>query len=392
MIKNIIRCFKANELLLLALLMLLLAWNHSTGMVTILTVWCLFFIYAIPSVFYKGRLFIGILLFTFFYSSFGLLTGYMTLTKLIGLCFPMVLLYVLGKFLVVRLNNPMHLMLLLAILLICYQLEVYTSFLSNYIANGYSINSSREFYLGGDSSRKLTATLVGLNISVGMVGLGTAVITKQHNLIRFLYLLLFLLSISITVFLLNRTGLVIALVCNALMFCYFYFNNKRALFFILLSVIAVIVLADYMGWNDSYIMQAYADRNSDLQSAGLRTMKWAEAFKTLFQYPFGWAEFSPTRVYYAHNMWLDIARVAGIFPFIVLVVISLKALLIQIRILKIGHDPLVALTTGLNVCFCLSCFVEPVQGGFHLFLWAMVWGIQEQYLSLKYSKRGVILK
>jgi hypothetical protein len=144
-----------------------------------------------------------------------------------------------------------------------------------------------------------------------------------------------------------------------------------------------------MGWISSDILVAYEERNFDLNTAGQRTTKWIDTFKEIFQHPFGWANIQSSDNYYAHNMWLDIARVTGVFPFLSLLFVSIQALLIQSRLVRIKKDYFVAVSIGLNTCFLLSCFVEPVYGGLHLFLWTMLWGMQEQYYSD--VRKGLIL-
>ena len=379
MIKDITRCFKTKELLLLILLLIILAWVHSVGMVTMLVLWCLYFIFIVPFEYYKGKLLGSILLFTFLYSSFGILTGFMTITKLIGLCLPMVLFYIFGKFIVMRVGKPVHIIVLLTVMLICYQLDVYYSFFNSLFTDGFTISDTRIFYLGGDETRALTATLVGLNISVSMVGLSSSIILKGYPKLRLMYLVLFLMAIFTTIYLLNRTGLVIALICTMAVLLYFYQKNRKALIAIVSGLALIIFMAFHFGWVDSEIIMAYGERNVDIQTAGLRTMKWTEAFRELFAHPFGWADPESDTIYYAHNMWLDIAQVTGVLPFLALLILSVKAILLQFRLFKIKADPFVAVTTGLNVCFFLSCFVEPVYGGLHLFLWTMLWGMQEQY-------------
>lgn len=381
MIKDIIKSFKIKELLLLLLLMCILIWVHGLGMVTMLALWCMFFIFVVPFEYYKGKLFPGILLFTFLYSAFGLMNGFMTIPKLIGLCLPMALFYIMGKFLVIRIRKPIHLILLLILLLICYQFEVYTSFLDSYFNGFYTMNDKRVFYLGGDENRALTATLVGLNISVSMAGLASFIILKGYTKLRILCLVLFLMAVFTTTYLLNRTALVIAIVSTLVVLSYFYRKNKTALVFIISGIFVSSLIVYKMGWISSDILMAYEERNFDLNTAGQRTTKWVDTFKEIFQYPFGWADLASSSNYYAHNMWLDIARVTGILPFLSLLLVSVQALFIQLRLFRIKADYFVAVTTGINVCFLLSCFVEPVYGGLHLFLWAMLWGMQEQYYA-----------
>ena len=379
MIKDTIKSFKAKERLLLLLLLLILFCVHRTGMVTMLALWCVMFVVMIPFKYCNGRLLISLVLFTFLYGSIGVFTGFMTVNKLVSLCLPMVLFYGLGKFVVSRIQQPIYLLLLLAILLAFYQFEIFITFLNNLFSEGFILNSSREFYLRGDYSRALSATLAGLNVSVSMVGLSAFIILRGRPKLRILYLLMFLIAISTTIYLLNRTGLVIAVLCTIVVLSYFYYNNRKALIIVLVSVGFIIFMA-YNGWGiDTNILMAYEERNFDIHTAGQRTMKWAEAFNLLMCHPFGWSENVLETQYYAHNMWLDIARVTGLMPFIALLVVTIKAAFIQFRLLKIHADPFVAVTTGLSACFFLSCFVEPVYGGLHLFLWVMLWGMQEQY-------------
>ena len=243
MFKDIIRHFSKGEIFVLVLLMLILIMNHSNGMITMLAFWCLFFVLVIPVEYYKGRLFVGVIIFTLLYGAFGMMTGFLTLPKLVGLCLPMPLFYVLGKFIVTRIRKPIHLILILTLFLICYQLEVYTSFIYNLINNGYVLSSSREFYLGGDVNRRLTATLVGLNVSVSMVGLSAFIVIKGHIKTRLLLLFLFVLAISITVYLINRTGLVIAMLCTAIVLGYYYRNNSKVLVGIMAGFILLLILA-----------------------------------------------------------------------------------------------------------------------------------------------------
>ena len=381
MIKDIIKSFKIKELLLLLLLMCILIWVHGLGMVTMLALWCIFFIFVVPFEYYKGKLLPGILLFTFLYSAFGLMNGFMTIPKLIGLILPMVLFYILGRFLVIRIRKPIHLILLLILLLICYQLEVYTSFLDGYFSGFDSMNNQRVFYLGGDENRALTATLVGLNISVSMVGLSSFIILKGYPKLRILCLVLFLMAVFTTTYLLNRTALVISMITTLVVLSYFYRQNRIALIVIISSILLALLLVYKVGWISSDILVAYGERNFDLNTAGQRTTKWIDTFKEIFQHPFGWAYIQSSDNYYAHNMWLDIARVTGILPFLSLLFVSIQALLIQFRLIRIKKDYFVAVSIGLNVCFFLSCFVEPVYGGLHLFLWTMLWGMQEQYCA-----------
>jgi hypothetical protein len=154
---------------------------------------------------------------------------------------------------------------------------------------------------------------------------------------------------------------------------------------LLISVLLYFILLK-LGIFNNEVFDAYASRNEgDLSTGGGRTERWEYALQQLFLTPFGWAENSGKTDYFVHNMWLDIAKITGIIPFTLLLSCSISSFKILLRLLRIKRDLVVAVLLALNVCFFCSCFVEPVYGGLHFFLYVMLWGMQKQCLVRYYK-------
>jgi hypothetical protein len=156
----------------------------------------------------------------------------------------------------------------------------------------------------------------------------------------------------------------------------YYYRHKLSKLIPIILAIGFIVVFYSSRLTDSEIISAYSERGVDLYTAGNRMHLWKHAINNIITHPFGWQD----SVEYVHNMWLDIARVAGALPFITLVFLTISSFISLWRILRIKNSESSALFLGLYICFFLSLFVEPITGGTHLFLFVMIWGMQESYL------------
>ncbi len=264
------------------------------------------------------------------------------------------------------------------IIIFCYCLDIYATIFNNIIETRQIINIGRDFYFSDNSSFQLSATLVGLPMDIGMIGLPMAILCKQNTL-RFSFLLLFLFSLTTTFSLLNRTGIVVAILCCALVIGYKARKDFRLLVLTLLSISLIIGLLIYSGIINTELLDYYNARNEDLSTLGTRTERWVEALKNLIIYPLGWAKYGQT--YYVHNMWLDVARISGIVPFILLAYIAFDSFRKAFRLIKRSESTLSYMILGLNICFFASCFVEPIYGGTHFMLYCMLWGTSNALLK-----------
>jgi O-antigen ligase len=148
---------------------------------------------------------------------------------------------------------------------------------------------------------------------------------------------------------------------------------------IIIAILAVVVIKAGIIGED--IINAYMSREmsstSDASQLGGRSDIWADAVQQLVTHPLGWE-----RVRYAHNLWLDIARVGGWFALLLFIIPTLRWVRSCFRLLRKPMTPFLLLILSMNAAMFLSSFVEPVIEGSILFfsLLMMVWGTTE-YLS-----------
>ena len=117
------------------------------------------------------------------------------------------------------------------------------------------------------------------------------------------------------------------------------------------------------------VIKFYADRLNDdemaVGKAGGRTERWIGGLESIITDPFGW-EFS--RFGYAHNLWLDVARVAGVIPLTILLFFTVSSIKIWIKSLRILRNDLF-LRSYVFIYFIsiiLLFNVEPIMEGMYL--------------------------
>ena len=210
-------------------------------------------------------------------------------------------------------------------------------------------------------------------------------IDKKNKLIRYSGFFCFVLSMISVVFLVNRTGIVVAL--NVLIVSTVYYNRHRFAKIILYLVLFVIIyfLLTRCGILSQEILDAYTERNVDLDSGGDRFWRWGDALGKIFSYPMGWAKTAGTFHSYVHNMWLDVARSAGVLPFLLLFALTIKSLSDMFTLLNQSGDDVALCFLILNVCILTTSMVEPVMEGapLYLYLYLMIIGMQRQYCIIK---------
>ena len=243
------------------------------------------------------------------------------------------------------------------------------------------VNVSREMMGDLDSSDSLAATLYGMMSSVGIACIASLFAKRQSLGIRLIYILLSLLSLFVVIHLVNRTGLIVFITCliAALVVSTNMKLSKIIPLLILMGMVIFVVLKTGIIADD--IFNAYMDRemsvSGDASQLGGRSDIWADAFNKLVTHPFGWE-----RVRYAHNLWLDIARVGGWLALLLFVIPTFKWIRGLFCLAHKATTPFVLIILSINAAMLLSSFVEPVIEGSVLFfsLLMMMWGVTD-YLS-----------
>lgn len=253
------------------------------------------------------------------------------------------------------------------------------------------INDSRQMLLDLGADNSLAATLYGLMASAGIGCIGTVFAKQQNKWLKIAFILVAVLSLLSVIHLVNRTGLVICAACLFAGFALSTRMNVSKMLPILLVFIVVGVFLSESGILGSDVSEAYADREGDTDvesaSAGGRTELWVDAIGNLFVSPLGWKQES-----YAHNMWLDIARVGGWLAFFPFVKATIAYLLKFKPVLKsASKDTTLLILVCINVAMLLNASVEPVIDGSFMFfsLLMLVWGMTVQCLNLQIEVRNI---
>lgn len=291
--------------------------------------------------------------------------------------------YIFGKYAIDKLHNTNNIIKFWCASILLFSIVLYISTLIDIIQIGF-INTARSFVVyGSKNSASMSATLYGMTASLGLVGLPYFFVKQNLKITQYTFLLLSLLSLTTVIHLVNRTGLVVTVICSIIMFFYIFRNKKTTLILTCSLIVIIIVSLIQFDIIDQSIFEAYQNRDTDtgsVDSAGGRTELWSLALNNLFKYPFGWLD---TNTAYSHNLWLDIARVAGIMPFVLFFIISIKTYKILFKLLRTKEKVVTPLFLGLHVCFFLTSFVEPVIEAvpLYFYLYLMLWGMQNKFLA-----------
>lgn len=309
-----------------------------------------------------------------------------------------IMFYCFGSNVVDKLRNPNSIVVFLLLTTLLFALNLYISVFLDIQKNGF-INIFRQVKVLGmivesNKSGTLAATLLGLNASLGFVGLSIFVYSRKDlNLwVKVLFLILTILSLITVIHLVNRTGLVVLVLCFVAVTLY---NMKRS-FGRVLGVLAIGILVAYFaysfGWVDEKILQVYEareERGHTIAEGGGRTARWVDAVELLVEHPWGYSDLRGGKVEYAHNLWLDVGRGAGVLPFVALLIVTISYGINFLKLLGRNDGFLCSIFLAYNVVFFLSCMVEPIMEGFPLYfyLYMMLWGMQRQYLKMLANDR-----
>lgn len=175
-------------------------------------------------------------------------------------------------------------------------------------------------------------------------------------------------------------------------FLFFYYREKYGITFIvrLCLVLAVITCICVFAFNknlfglrsyieDSNLVGRYIDKAGLSDSDDYRISSVSRGFITMFKYPFGGLK----ETTYYHNFWLDIGRVSGIIPFVIMVCYTVVVNIHLIRIFRNkDHEPrfrylLFCVYLGIQLNF----LTEPILEGFLSFylVFTIINGMVEYY-------------
>lgn len=200
------------------------------------------------------------------------------------------------------------------------------------------------------------------------------IFTKQSYKMKLFALTMVTSSLAATVFFASRTllyiaGIIVLWQSGKLLLSSKLLFRKKIVLIELLICAAFILLYIYInnvwGLNDAFNSLKLVQRIS----AGETTSRWS-VWTVFFDnmnfmdHMFGGGDLlENTPLNYMHNMWLDVYNVAGILPFILLVVItfrSIKKICYYNVIARYDHYNESVIVTCLFVAIFLNCMVEPI--------------------------------
>ena len=293
--------------------------------------------------------------------------------------------YLYGKYLVQRAKGDKGTLFVVILLIIISFSFFFWRAAVSAIVTGDQDYSSRMLKLG-INSHELNATFYALIASLGLSGLAIFVGAKNRwsNVFIWLFLLAFVLSFLGTTTLVNRSGLVVPLISLAIIILYNVRGHHSFRTFSILAIITVLGFLLYKNYiADSDVMRAYELRSEvDQGAGGDRLWRWADAITRLFTNPMGWMNASDVGYNYVHNLWLDIARMGGILPFIAFLIATIQIIVVHVKLFKIKNDDMVVILLSLFVAISSESAIEPVIEGSPAFfiLSILFWGMSKEYL------------
>lgn len=331
----------------------------------------------VPQKKWWDRIAVAILLFSLFYGLMVIINGRnSSYFVLLSYIISPVAFYRFGRLLMDIYKDDLSRQKFLMFSVLLYLLNIYILTLRDIAMVGF-INETR--ILLGDIDSKVSATMYGAMLSIGIACIATVFIKMQNSWVKLCYLVITILSLLCVIHLVNRTGLIIFVTCIVVMF---FILIKRNVFRTLCILMALVVLAYIiinMGIIDQSIIDAYIQREDSLTTnsaeLGGRKNIWMFALNDLYNNPLGW---NSSEYKYVHNLWLDIARVGGLFsliPFMFATLLSVKNLFRLSFKNRLSQTDIIIIS--ITVSMFMTSFVEPIIDASILLLCIlmMFWGI-----------------
>lgn len=296
--------------------------------------------------------------------------------------------YLFGKYLVLPQMNSVQLVFVLFTIGFALSLSPLISVVINLREGGF-VQLNREvpmFWNGKETKATLMAAYLTFNMCLPIIYL-----IKQRKipwLMQSIVGVIFIASLLSVFRLGSRTQLVICFLSIVLGLLFIIpkqtVKANTKLFLFLLLITALILKFVPLNLNADYfsVLGSRLQESGNTSSAGGRSALWLQGLENLFAHPLGW---QGPNVRYAHNLWLDVARYAGIIPFGLLLIFTLRSLRNTFKAVRKAPKELLLNTTMLifTMASMLIFFVEPVMEGlFFLFtVYCLFQGIINAYLK-----------
>lgn len=263
-------------------------------------------------------------------------------------------------------------------ILFAFSFLIFISFAIDIAARGL-VSSSRNIQIVGTVSEAgMAATGINANLSVWIVMLALFFypqIEKSDYKWIVPVLIISVIANLLTIRSATRTGTMQLFIAFFFLILYNFRNYKTkkivfmavamlcALLFIRLAASGSIPLFDNL-------LSRFTAASDDTQQLGGRVALWKYYGGQILEYPFGGMLYPHEISRFAHNVFLDVARVAGVIPMAALLLFVVLSLIKLVRVLRMDALPaqLKNMLLLLFVAFITSFMVEPIiEGCFNLF-------------------------
>lgn len=305
--------------------------------------------------------------------------------------------YIIGR-LVAKKNSLDSLLVIIFFYVLFFSAISLSSVYIDILKNGFLALSRNITLIGMPEDINFAATSITSRLIVVISLVGTLLVANykpNERKFKVAFILLFCVAIFCVMRLGSRTGLIIAATSIIIATCYNWSQYKlkyKVFLLIIFSISAFFIYSVFAVLDEYLIFTFFMDRVNDSESGistlGGRSQRWEYFWDTAWEYPLG--AFSINKDYYAHNIWLDAARVAGIVPFFSLVIMTLGViyntykLLINNRISKFFKTVVLLISFSIILQFSVEPVLEGVPMLFILFclLWGMTKEVHTRFCKL----------
>lgn len=282
--------------------------------------------------------------------------------------------YIIGRYFSINYRSEPILYFLFLFLAIAYSVLPAISILIQIIENGFG--SNRNLSLIWNNSQEFSATIIAAHFTLNMSSLGILFahqVSRLQGKIKTTMLMSFFISLLCIIRVASLTQLVVTILSFILAMCYLYPTLpliRKIKLMLMISVFVIALILFYSLTSDSPLFNTFRERNYDRQyvlSGSGRTTIWLLSIGNVFLKPSGWSD--SEIVGYAHNLWLDVSRVAGILPFLTIILFTIICIsLVYHIVINTPENHFFNTTILTYFCgFMIVFFVEPIMEGFFTF-------------------------
>ena len=339
-----------------------------------------------------------ILAFSFIYS-LNLIFGERTVSpsELVFMLFFPIIIYQSGKYISYRFQHIQSSILLLCLMALSLGVPAIIANLEDIVHTGQIINPTRLVVFDSDGAFR-SATGYGIMVSL-MCGCFGCLFVPAQSKDKFIKTILALGStgaLITTVHLINRTGIVIALICVLAAFFLSSFTKKR-IYFSISICLCLFGLFLYVHEIPEYgnIIDVYMERDSSadasLSNMGGRDERWLLGVQQIFTQPLGNTNglWFLNRYNYAHNLIIDGGIKGGLLCFAILIYLFYSFIKLLHSFYKRSYKVSVfekSTVLCLGIALCSQCMVEPIIEALPQYFWFFIFflGVLKTFSLRKY--------